>query len=71
MKAHCSNLKVINYHSASNGEYANFDNDQQKAHVSDVPEDLDEDLSKLLSQRTSLLTRTVRPLGDLNWENDH
>jgi hypothetical protein len=71
MKAHFSNLKVINYHPAGNRVHANFDNEQQEALESDAPEDLDEDLTELLSQRTSLLTRTVRPLGDLNWENDH
>jgi hypothetical protein len=66
MKAHFSNLKVINYHPAGNRVH-----DQQEALESDAPEDLDEDLTELLSQQTSLLTRTVRPLGDLNWENDH
>jgi len=71
MKAHFSNLKVINYHPAGNRVHANFDNEQQEALESDAPEDLDEDLTELLSQRTSLLTRTVRPLGDLNWDNDH
>jgi hypothetical protein len=71
MKAHFSNLKVINYHPAGNRVHANFDNEQQEALESDAPQDLDEDLTELLSQRTSLLTRTVRPLGDLNWDNDH
>ncbi len=25
----------------------------------------------MLTQQTSLLMRTVRPLGDVNWENDY
>ncbi len=50
MKAHFSNLKVINYHPAGNRVHANYNNDQQEALESDVPEDLDEDLMELLSQ---------------------
>jgi hypothetical protein len=71
MKAHFSNLKVINYHPAVNHVHANFDNDLQSAIDRDTNDNLDKNLSKMLTQGTSLLTRTVRPLGDVNWEKDH
>jgi hypothetical protein len=37
MKAHFSNIKVINYHKAGNRVNAIFDNDLQEALKSDVP----------------------------------
>jgi len=70
MKAHFSNMQVINYHPAGNRVHANFDNDLQEAIEKDLNDENDEDLSQMLSQRASLLTRTVRHLGDPDWQND-
>ena len=71
MKAHFSNLKVINYHPAGNRVHANFDNDLQEALEKDTQVDNeDEELTQMLSQRQTLLTRTTRTLGDADWTND-
>ena len=71
MKAHFSNLKVINYHPAGNRVHANFDNDLQAALEKDTQVDPeDEELSQMLTQRQSLFTQTRRILGDADWAND-
>ncbi len=71
MKAHFSNLKVINYHPAGNRVHANFDNDLQEALEKDTQVDSEDDeLTQMLSQRNTLLTRTTRALGDADWTND-
>jgi hypothetical protein len=71
MKAHFSNLKVINYHPAGNRVHANFDNDLQEALEKDTQVDSEDDeLTQMLSQRHTLLTRTTRTLGDADWTND-
>ena len=70
MKAHFSNLRLISYHPAGNRVHANFDNDLQAALENDTEVNDDDDLSQMLSQRSTLLTRTVRHLGGPDWEND-
>ena len=71
MKTHFSNLKIISYHPAGNQVHTNFDNDLQESLEKDTEiDDEDEDLSQMLSQRSTLLTRTVRHLGGPDWEND-
>jgi hypothetical protein len=50
--------------------HANFDNDLQAALENDTEVNDDDDLSQMLSQRSTLLTRTVRQLGGPDWEND-
>ena len=70
MKAHFSNLKLISYHPAGNRVHTNFDNDLQESLEKDTEIDDDEDLSQMLSQRSTLLTRTVRHLGGPDWVND-
>ena len=71
MKAHYSNLKLISYHPAGNRVHTNFDNDLQETLENDSEIVNDENLSQMLSQRSTLLTRTVRHLGGPDWENDH
>ena len=71
MKAHFSNLRTISYHPAGNRVHANFDNDLQESLEKDTEIDTDdEELSQMLSQRSTLLTRTVRHLGGPDWQND-
>ena len=70
MKAHFSNLKVISYHPAGNRVHANFDNDLQASLDKDPEDEDNEDLSQMLTQRSTLLSRTVRHLGDPDWQND-
>ena len=70
MKAHFSNLKIISYHPAGNRVHTNFNNDLQESLEKDTEIDDDDDLSQMLSQRSTLLTRTVRHLGGPDWAND-
>jgi len=71
MKAHFSNLKVINYHPAGNRVHANFDKDLQEALEKDTQVYTDdEELSQMLTQWQSLFTQTRRILGDPDWTND-
>ena len=70
MKAHFCNLKLISYHPAGNRVHTNFDNDLQEALENDTEINDDEDLSQMLSQRSTLLTRTVQHLGGPDWENN-
>ncbi len=70
MKAHYSNLKLISYHPAGNRVHTNFDNDLQETLENDSEVTQDDDLIQMLSQRSTLLTRTVRHLGDPDWERD-
>jgi hypothetical protein len=70
MKAHYSNLRLISYHPAGNRVHTNFDNDLQEGLEKDTEIENDDNLSQMLSQRSTLLTRTVRHLGGPDWEND-
>jgi hypothetical protein len=50
--------------------HTNFDNDLQEGLEKDTEIEHDDNLSQMLSQRSTLLTRTVRHLGGPDWEND-
>ncbi len=61
----------FDFHIAVLKGYANFDNDLQETLEKDTQVDSEDDeLTQMLSQRNTLLTRTTRALGDADWTND-